>query len=64
MIITIAVDPAVIPDPHNICDEMEKSLKAMKDTLSGKSDWFVGIHGWSYTNFWEYSVCVWVIVYV
>ncbi|KAL9283310.1 putative transferase [Arabidopsis thaliana] len=38
MIITIAVDPAVIPDPHNICDEMEKSLKAMKDTLSGKSD--------------------------
>lgn len=33
MVITIAVDPAVIPDPHNICDEMEKSLKAIKDTL-------------------------------
>ncbi|KFK30158.1 hypothetical protein AALP_AA7G224600 [Arabis alpina] len=33
MIISIAVDPAVIPDHHNLCDEMEKSLKAIKDTL-------------------------------
>ncbi|KFK25517.1 hypothetical protein AALP_AA8G125200 [Arabis alpina] len=30
MIISIAVDPTVIPNPHNICDEMEESLKAMK----------------------------------
>ncbi|KAG7537758.1 O-acyltransferase WSD1 C-terminal [Arabidopsis suecica] len=43
--ITITVDPAVIPDPHNICDEMEESLKAMKDTLSTKSDRFFGMHG-------------------
>ncbi|XP_019091450.1 PREDICTED: O-acyltransferase WSD1 [Camelina sativa] len=33
MVISIAVDPSVIPDPHNICDKMEESLKAMKDAL-------------------------------
>ncbi|KFK27583.1 hypothetical protein AALP_AA8G402700 [Arabis alpina] len=38
MIISIAVDPRVIPDPQNLCDEMEESLKAMKDNVSGKSD--------------------------
>lgn len=44
MIISITVDPLVIPDPHNLCDEMEESLKAIKDTLSGKLDPFVGSH--------------------
>ncbi|CAH2072903.1 unnamed protein product [Thlaspi arvense] len=34
MIISLAVDPTVIPDPHKICDEMEESLKAMKAALS------------------------------
>ncbi|CAH2072902.1 unnamed protein product [Thlaspi arvense] len=34
MTISLAVDPTVIPDPHKICDEMEKSLKAMKAALS------------------------------
>ncbi|CAA7051675.1 unnamed protein product [Microthlaspi erraticum] len=33
MIISMAVDPTVIPDPHNLCDEMEEALKAIKDTL-------------------------------
>ncbi|KAG7555043.1 O-acyltransferase WSD1 C-terminal [Arabidopsis suecica] len=33
MIISMAVDPTVIPDPHKICDDMEESLKAMKTVL-------------------------------
>ncbi|KAL1199128.1 Wax ester synthase/diacylglycerol acyltransferase 7 [Cardamine amara subsp. amara] len=33
MIISMAVDPTVIPDPHKICDDMEESLKAMKAAL-------------------------------
>ncbi|ESQ43165.1 hypothetical protein EUTSA_v10015275mg, partial [Eutrema salsugineum] len=38
MIISIGVDPTVIPDPHIICDEMEESLKAIKEALSVKND--------------------------
>ncbi|XP_056858840.1 wax ester synthase/diacylglycerol acyltransferase 7 [Raphanus sativus] len=34
MIISMAVDPTVIPDPHKICDDMEESLKDMKAALS------------------------------
>ncbi|XP_010492001.1 PREDICTED: O-acyltransferase WSD1-like [Camelina sativa] len=33
MIISMAVDSTVIHDPHKICDEMEKSMKAMKTVL-------------------------------
>lgn len=33
MIISMAVDPTVITDPHKICDDMEESLKAMKTAL-------------------------------
>ncbi|KAG7555042.1 O-acyltransferase WSD1 C-terminal [Arabidopsis suecica] len=33
MIISLAYDPTVIPDPHKICDDMEESLKAMKASL-------------------------------
>ncbi|XP_009131286.1 O-acyltransferase WSD1 [Brassica rapa] len=34
MIISLAVDPTIIPDPHKICDDMEVSLKSMKAALS------------------------------
>ncbi|CAH8303375.1 unnamed protein product [Eruca vesicaria subsp. sativa] len=34
MIISLAVDPTIIPDPQKICDDMEESLKSMKDALS------------------------------
>ncbi|KAF8079653.1 hypothetical protein N665_1011s0010 [Sinapis alba] len=34
MIISLAVDPTVIPDPHKICDDMEESLKDMKAALA------------------------------
>ncbi|KAL1206663.1 Wax ester synthase/diacylglycerol acyltransferase 7 [Cardamine amara subsp. amara] len=34
MVISIAIDPRVIPDPHKLLYEMEESLKAMKATLS------------------------------
>lgn len=34
MVISLAVDPTIIPDPHKICDDMEESLKSMKDALS------------------------------
>ncbi|KAJ0260854.1 hypothetical protein HA466_0040920 [Hirschfeldia incana] len=33
MTISLAVDPTIIPDPHNICDDMEQSLKEMKSAL-------------------------------
>ncbi|XP_019084181.1 PREDICTED: O-acyltransferase WSD1-like [Camelina sativa] len=33
MIISMAFDPTVIPDPHMICDDMEESLKEMKAAL-------------------------------
>ncbi|ESQ43166.1 hypothetical protein EUTSA_v10015825mg [Eutrema salsugineum] len=33
MVISIAVDPSVIPDPHKLFDEMEESLKAIKNSL-------------------------------
>ncbi|CAN8273076.1 unnamed protein product [Cochlearia groenlandica] len=33
MVISLAVDPKTIPNPHKLCDEMENSLKAMKATL-------------------------------
>ncbi|CAH2047137.1 unnamed protein product, partial [Thlaspi arvense] len=33
MVISIAIDPMVIPDPQELLDEMEDSLKAMKATL-------------------------------
>ncbi|CAH8319774.1 unnamed protein product [Eruca vesicaria subsp. sativa] len=36
MIISLAVDPRIIPDPHKICDDMEESLKEMKAALSEK----------------------------
>ncbi|CAA7051674.1 unnamed protein product [Microthlaspi erraticum] len=38
LIISIRVDPTVIPDPHHLCDEMEESLKAIKDALSRRSN--------------------------
>ncbi|KAF3543046.1 hypothetical protein DY000_02000509 [Brassica cretica] len=36
MIISLAVDPTIIPDPHKICDDMEESLESMKAALSAK----------------------------
>ncbi|CAF2325002.1 hypothetical protein HID58_038189 [Brassica napus] len=36
MVISIAVDPTVIPDSHKLCDAMEESLKSMKIALFGK----------------------------
>ncbi|KAF2569172.1 hypothetical protein F2Q68_00027147 [Brassica cretica] len=33
MVISIAVDPNVIPSPHQLCDEIEDSLKAIKAAL-------------------------------
>ena len=36
MVISIAVDPTIIPDPHKLCDAMEESLKSMKIALLGK----------------------------
>ncbi|XP_010453319.1 PREDICTED: O-acyltransferase WSD1-like [Camelina sativa] len=33
MIISMAFDPTVIPDPHMICDDMEESLKEIKAAL-------------------------------
>ncbi|ESQ41212.1 hypothetical protein EUTSA_v10013397mg [Eutrema salsugineum] len=39
MIISLAVDPSIIPEPEKICDEMEESLKAMKAAL-----WERGLH--------------------
>uniref|UniRef100_A0A0D3B0U8 Uncharacterized protein n=1 Tax=Brassica oleracea var. oleracea TaxID=109376 RepID=A0A0D3B0U8_BRAOL len=36
MIISLAVDPTIIPDPHKICDDMEESLESMKAALSEK----------------------------
>ncbi|CAN8302063.1 unnamed protein product [Cochlearia groenlandica] len=33
MVISIGFDPIVIPDPHKLFDEMEYSLKAMKDSI-------------------------------
>ncbi|CAH2070112.1 unnamed protein product [Thlaspi arvense] len=33
MVISIAVDPTIISDPHKLCDEMEESLKSMKAAL-------------------------------
>ncbi|CAG7879221.1 unnamed protein product [Brassica rapa] len=33
MMISLAVDPTIIPNPHKICDDMEQSLKAMKAAL-------------------------------
>lgn len=34
IVISIAVDPTAIPDPHKLCDEMEESLKAMKAVVA------------------------------
>lgn len=31
MTIVVAVDPDVIPDPHELCDDLEKSLEIIKD---------------------------------
>ncbi|KAJ6764792.1 O-ACYLTRANSFERASE (WSD1-LIKE) FAMILY PROTEIN [Salix koriyanagi] len=31
MTIAVAVDPDVIPDPHELCDDLEKSLEIIKD---------------------------------
>ncbi|KAJ6418806.1 hypothetical protein OIU84_002061 [Salix udensis] len=31
MTIVLAVDPDVIPDPHELCDDLEKSLEIIKD---------------------------------
>ncbi|KAH0859342.1 hypothetical protein HID58_087603, partial [Brassica napus] len=36
MVISIAVDPTIIPDSHKLCDAMEESLKSMKIALLGK----------------------------
>ncbi|KAL0734587.1 hypothetical protein Bca4012_010797 [Brassica carinata] len=36
MVISIAVDSTIIPDPHKLCDEMEESLKSMKTALVEK----------------------------
>ncbi|CAN8302060.1 unnamed protein product [Cochlearia groenlandica] len=33
MVISIAVDPKIVTDPHKLFDDMEESMKAMKDTL-------------------------------
>lgn len=33
MTISLAVDPEVIPDPHQLCDELEESLKLIKDAV-------------------------------
>ncbi|CAH2070113.1 unnamed protein product [Thlaspi arvense] len=37
MVISIGVDPTVIPDPHKLLDEIEESLKAMKASLCEKA---------------------------
>ncbi|KAG6753669.1 hypothetical protein POTOM_041666 [Populus tomentosa] len=33
MTIVLAVDPDVIPDPHELCDDLEKSLEIIKDSV-------------------------------
>lgn len=33
MTIVLAVDPDVIPDPHKLCDDLEKSLEIIKDSV-------------------------------
>ncbi|KAF7846586.1 hypothetical protein BT93_L4071 [Corymbia citriodora subsp. variegata] len=34
MTIVVAVDPDVIPDPHQLCDDLEESLKTIKAAVS------------------------------
>ncbi|KAJ4848393.1 hypothetical protein Tsubulata_032815 [Turnera subulata] len=36
MMIVLAVDPDVIPDPHRLCDFIQESLKNMKDAVLDK----------------------------
>lgn len=36
MTIVVAVDPDVIPDPHQLCDDLEESLKTIKAAISEK----------------------------
>ncbi|KAK3404010.1 hypothetical protein EUGRSUZ_K00371 [Eucalyptus grandis] len=36
MTIAVAVDPDVIPDPHQLCDDIEESLKTIKAAVSEK----------------------------
>ncbi|KAE5123314.1 hypothetical protein FH972_027366 [Carpinus fangiana] len=33
MTIALAVDPNVIPDPHQLCDDLQESLKLIKDAV-------------------------------
>lgn len=33
MTIALAVDPSVIPDPHQLLDEIEESLKLTRDAV-------------------------------
>ena len=36
MTIALAVDPNAIPDPHQLCDELEESLKLIHDAIVKK----------------------------
>ncbi|QHO47570.1 wax ester synthase/diacylglycerol acyltransferase 11 isoform X2 [Arachis hypogaea] len=36
MIISLSVDPSVIPDPYLLCDDFEESLKLMRDVVQKK----------------------------
>ena len=36
MTIALAVDPNAIPDPHQLCDDLEESLKLIHDAIVKK----------------------------
>lgn len=36
MTIALSVDPSVIPDPHQLCDDLEESLKLIRDAVMKK----------------------------
>ncbi|MCL7043428.1 hypothetical protein MKW94_005014 [Papaver nudicaule] len=38
MIIILAVDERAIPDPHKLCDDLEESLKLIKDAILAKHE--------------------------
>ncbi|KAI3952851.1 hypothetical protein MKW92_019980 [Papaver armeniacum] len=38
MIIILAVDETAIPDPHKLCDDLEESLKLIKDAILAKHE--------------------------
>lgn len=33
MTIALSVDEEIVPDPHELCDDLEKSLKLIKDAI-------------------------------